>query len=116
MKLQIPLSPDKLGGPFALAETGFTILAERDRAIIVEFSDRPPGIEWFDDFDTLFCPRTHDADTCKVLRKATDEELKRFRIPVRILMRRMEPRAWLCVYGKCGSVLKCWRMTFHRAC
>jgi len=82
MKILIPLSADQLGGPFAAVEEGFEVLAKRDKALIVLFYKRPQGIEWFEEFEEMYCQQQHASDTIKVIRKATDEERKLFRIPL----------------------------------
>jgi hypothetical protein len=82
LKAIIPSSPDQLGGPFVNADDGFRVLAQRDKTVIVEFYDRPAEIDWFDDFEFMYCQVQHDGTTFKVLREATDEERKVYRIPV----------------------------------
>lgn len=57
------------------------MLAQRDKAVIVTFHDRPQGIEWFDEFELMYCQQQRDPAAVKPLRKATDEERKLFRIP-----------------------------------
>jgi len=82
MKALIPPSPDKLAGPFVTAgDEDFEILAARDKVVIIEFHS-PPGVDWFDTFELLYCQRQHGADVVKVLRKATAEERQLFRIPL----------------------------------
>lgn len=78
MKAIVPLSPEQLGGAFAEASSGFHVLGQRGRAVIVEFYYRPEGITWFEEFDFLYCQLQHDDVTFKVIRKATDEERKLF--------------------------------------
>ncbi|MBN1491388.1 MAG: hypothetical protein JXA69_15850 [Phycisphaerae bacterium] len=83
MKALIPRSEGELGGPFITVEDDrFHVLAEREEALVIEFSDAPPEIAWLDDFEMLYCQRQHDSGTIKVIRKATEEERKRFRIPL----------------------------------
>jgi hypothetical protein len=83
MKALIPQSPERLGGPFVTADDDrFEVLASRDKTVIIEFHSRPDDVDWFDDFEMLFCQRQHDPDTVKVVRKATDEERRLFRIPL----------------------------------
>ncbi len=82
MKALVPSSPDQLGGPFVNATDGFHVLAQRDKAIIVEFYKRPGGVEWFDEFELLYCQLQHDTEAFKVIRKATEDERKLFRIPL----------------------------------
>jgi len=82
VKILVPTSPQKLGGPFVTAEEGFHIIARREATAIIEFFDRPAGVDWFDEFELLFCAKQHDPETFKVIRKATDAERKEYRIPV----------------------------------
>ena len=82
MNALIPPSPEQLAGPFVTAtDVDFDVLAAREKAVIIEFHS-PPGVDWFDTFELLYCQRQHDADTVKVVRKATDEERRLFRIPL----------------------------------
>jgi hypothetical protein len=39
-------------------------------------------VEWFDTFELLYCQRQHDPQTIKVIRKATEEERRLYRIPL----------------------------------
>jgi len=82
MKALVPPSPEQLAGPFVTAGEGdFEILAARDKVVIIEFHS-PSGVDWFDTFELLYCQRQQDPDTVKVVRKATDEERRLFRIPL----------------------------------
>ena len=60
----------------------FEVLAERDKIVLVEFIDLPVEVSWFDTFELMYCQRQHDPDTIKVIRKATEEERKLFRVPL----------------------------------
>ncbi len=82
MQVIVPISPDQLGGQSAVVASGFRVMAERGRAVIIEFYQKPHGIEWFGGFELLYCQRQHDPQECKVIRKASDEERKLFRIPL----------------------------------
>jgi hypothetical protein len=83
MKALIPKSPDQLGGTFVIADADrFEVLAERDKIVIVKFHSLPEGIDWFEDFEFMYCQRQHDPSTVKVLRKATDEERRLYRVPL----------------------------------
>ena len=82
MRILVPSSPDQLGGPFVSVAEGFDVLAQRDKVLIVEFFDRPEGIEWVDGFGLLYCQQELDPQTFKVIRKASEEERKLFRIPL----------------------------------
>ena len=83
MKVLIPQSQGKLGGPFVQADKdSFEVLARRERAVILEFYEVPEGIDWVEDFVHMYCQEEHDPKTVKVIRKATEEEIKLFRIPI----------------------------------
>ena len=82
MNVLIPSYPDQLAGPFVTATDGFDVLARRGKAVIVSFYERPEPIRWFDDFELLYCQEQHRPDTLKVIRKATEDERKLFRIPL----------------------------------
>ena len=83
MKAIIPLLPDQLAGPFACADDSvFEVLAVRGKAVLIEFRSAPVEVKWFQDFELMYCQQQHDSDTVKVIRKATDEERKTFRVPL----------------------------------
>ena len=83
MKALIPKSPDQLGGPFVTADDDrFEVLASRENVVIVDFHSVPEGIDWFENFEFMFCQRQHDPKTVKVIRKATDEDRRLYRVPL----------------------------------
>jgi len=83
MKALIPHSPEQLGPPFVTADDDrFKVLAARDKAVIIEFHSPPDAINWFDAFELLYCQQQHDPGMVKVIRRATDEERRIFRIPL----------------------------------
>ena len=83
MKANVPKDPASLGGPFVeVADDLFEVLASRDRSVLVEFVAVPDGIDWFDTYELMLCQREHDQSVLKVLRKATDDERRRFRVPL----------------------------------
>ena len=83
MRALIPLSPDQPGGPtIAVAADCFRVLAERERVVIVEFHAPPQAVTWFEPFELMFCQRQHDPETVKVIRKATAEDRRLYRVPV----------------------------------
>lgn len=83
MKALIPRTPEHLGGPFVTADSDlFEVLAARDEVVIIEFHSPPAGVDWFDTFEFLYCQRQRDQETVKVIRKATEEERRIFRIPL----------------------------------
>jgi hypothetical protein len=83
MQALIPHSPARLEGPFVTAGADrFQVLAARDKAVIIEFHSPTEGIDWFDTFELLYCQQQHDPETIKVIRKATEDERRLFRIPL----------------------------------
>ena len=83
MKAIIPVSPENLGGQTVTVEAdAFRVLAERNRAVLIELIDCPPHIDWLESFELMYCQRTNAPDTIKVIRKATEEERKLFRVPL----------------------------------
>jgi hypothetical protein len=83
MKVLIPHLPERPGGSFVTVNNDhFEVLAARDKIVIIEFHSLPEGIDWFDTFELLYCQRQHDPETIKVIRKATDDEWRLFRIPL----------------------------------
>jgi hypothetical protein len=83
MKVLVPTTSDHLSGPFISADQdSFEVLAERDKIVLIEFNPKPQEIDWFDDFQLLYCQRQHDHDIIKVIRKATEDERRVFRIPL----------------------------------
>ena len=81
-KALIPLSANCLGGPFVETAEGFEILARRGRLVVVRFYSKPDAADWFDDFELMYCQFQHDEATFKVIRPATDDERRLFRIPL----------------------------------
>jgi hypothetical protein len=83
MKALIPHNEGDLGGPLVTAgDDRFHIRAEREKAVIIEFYDAPGEAGWIGNFELLYCQKQHDPATVKVIRKATDEERRSFRIPL----------------------------------
>lgn len=83
MKARIPKNPKDLGGDSVIQDDScFEVLAKRDRTCLIELNSLDPSIDWFEEFETMYCQLAHDGDTIKVIRKATDEEIKLFRVPV----------------------------------
>ena len=60
----------------------FEVLAARDKVLIIRFRSLPEEIDWFGNFEFMFCQRQHDPETVKVVRKATDEDRRLYRVPL----------------------------------
>jgi hypothetical protein len=83
MKVLVPKSPDQLGGPFVTVdESRMKILAEGDKVLIVRFIQVPERIDWFKDFEFMVAQRQNDPATMKIIRTATPEDLRLYRLPV----------------------------------
>lgn len=83
MKAIIPLNPDDLGGESATLDDGyFEVLADKEKVVMIEFHSIVPPINWVKNFELMYCQRQLDADTIMVLRVATDEERKKYRVPL----------------------------------
>ena len=79
----VPMSPEDLGGPSLEIDEGFfEVLAQRERVVLIEFHSKPAGVTWFDSFELMFCQAQHNPNTVKVIRKATEDERKLFRVPL----------------------------------
>jgi hypothetical protein len=81
--LLVPNEPENLGGPF-VTETvdAVEVLAERDKVVLVEFICPVDGADWVQTHELMFCQRQHDPSVVKVLRKATEEERRIYRVPL----------------------------------
>ena len=80
-KALIPNLPDRLGGPFIEVNEGFEVLARRGKLLMVQFYDKLDTVKWFDS-ELMYCQIQHDETTFKVIRPATDDERKLFRVPL----------------------------------
>lgn len=83
VRVRIPQFPESLNGPFIEAKLDHVeVLARREGAVIIEFHEMPEGVDWFEDFEHLYCREEHDPEIIKVIRRATADEIKEFRIPI----------------------------------
>ena len=83
IKWLIPISPTELAGPFAVTdERCLEVCADIGKAVIARFFEIPTEITWFGEFEFMYCQRQHDQETIKVIRKATAEECRLFRVPI----------------------------------
>ncbi len=82
MQVHIPFDPNNLGGKCAIVDTGFQVLADNGKTVIVEFFDTPVEVTWIRDFEMLYCQRQHNTDVVKAIHKATDEECRTLRVPL----------------------------------
>lgn len=82
MKVMIPVTQGKFGGEYVTTDSGFEVKADRDKTVLIKFFKVPEQVEWIQSFELMFCQRQHDPDSIKVIRKATDEEWRIFRVPL----------------------------------
>lgn len=79
----IPKTEGELSGPFVTAsDDRFHIRGECEKAVIIEFFAAPAEAKWVENFELLYCQKQHNQQTIKVIRKVTEEERKRYRIPL----------------------------------
>ena len=80
-EIQLPLDPLNLGGDFLAGKA--TILAIKDGRGIAELSSyNEEEINWLKDYEFVYFQTLKDGETLKAIRKATDEDIKKFRVPV----------------------------------
>ena len=81
VKAIIPISPEDLGGPSVTVDAeDFEVLAERAQVVLAQFDPIPSSVRWFDTHELMYCQQQHAPDTIKVIRKATEDERKRYRV------------------------------------
>jgi len=80
-KIQIPLDPSELAGPFSLGKA--VILSEKEGRGIAEVVSRNEAeVDWLEEFENVYFQILRDGEMLKVIRKATDEDIKKFRVPI----------------------------------
>lgn len=83
MKAVIPTDPADPGGATVTSdEAHFNVLGERGDVVLIEFHSLTESIDWFDEFEFMYCERQPGSDIIRVIRPATDEELRKYRIPL----------------------------------
>lgn len=83
IKAIIPLDPNDPGGSSVEAEENrFEELASRDRTVLLEFFAIPEAVTWFGNGELMYCQRQHQPNLVKVIRKATEDERKKYRVPL----------------------------------
>lgn len=79
--IQIPLDPSDLGGRFSVG--GATVLSQRDgRGVARIIWLNGEEVTWLEAFDKVYFQTLRDGATLKAVRKATDEDIKKYRVPV----------------------------------
>ena len=76
----IPLDPSNLGGKFAMSRA--RVLAQQDGRGIAETVSPIKDINWLEEFDYIYFQVLKNSETLKAIRKATEEDIKKFRIPI----------------------------------
>ncbi len=80
-KLHIPLNPSELGGAFSLGKA--VVLSEKEgRGVAEVVSINEEEINWLEEFENVYFQVLKDGESLKVTRKATDEDIKKFRVPI----------------------------------
>jgi Fe-S oxidoreductase len=80
-EIQIPLDPSNLGGTFSLGKAEvFALKDGRGIARFTTFNEKE--INWLKDFDYIYFQTLRGSETLKAIRKATEEDIKKFRVPV----------------------------------
>jgi hypothetical protein len=83
VKALIPRSPERLNEQYIVVdEDQFEVVAVRDDVVIIEFSSLPEGVNWFDTYQLMYCQAEREPEQVRVLRKATTDERRLFRIPL----------------------------------
>jgi hypothetical protein len=81
MNALIPLSPNQLDGPFEVIEDDFYVVARCDQNLLIEFHEQLECAEWVEEFELVMCEIQPDGESFKLIRMATEDDLKLFRIP-----------------------------------
>lgn len=82
MKAIIPIDPsDPEGSVASVGGEHFEVVAGRGEIVFVWFYSMPP-VDWFEDFELMYGELQADSETVKVLRKASNEEIVKYRIPL----------------------------------
>lgn len=80
-EIQLPLDPSNLGGSFSTGKA--IVLAMNDGRGIAELSSyNEKEINWLKDYEYVYFQTLKDGETLKAIRKATDEDIKKFRVPI----------------------------------
>jgi hypothetical protein len=83
MNAIVPLSPSNLGGQsLTFGEDCFRVLADRGKVVFIEFYNLSQDIKWFEEFEIMYCQRQHDINVIQILRKASETEYKKYRVPI----------------------------------
>ena len=78
--IQIPIDPDQSDGPFLVGKA--LILALKDREGIAEIDEiDEDAVTWLAECYMVYFQLTEDGFTPKVCREATEDDLRRFRVP-----------------------------------
>jgi len=83
MQAVIPIDPaDPEGATVTLDESHFEVLGDRGDVVVIQFHTLTESIDWFEDFELMYCERQPGSDIIRVVRLVTDEELRKYRIPL----------------------------------
>ena len=79
-ELLVPVDLASLGGPTVAVEAEILVL-KNGRGLARVLSTTAP-VQWLQDFDTVEYSVQRDGQTLKAFRKATEEDYKRYRVPL----------------------------------
>jgi hypothetical protein len=79
--IQIPLDPSDSGSAFLPGKA--VVLAEREGRGVAEIDELDEqAVGWLEEFDKVYFQVLGDGKTLKAVRKATDEDIKKYRVPI----------------------------------
>src|ERR1017187_2613347 len=79
--IQIPLDPENLGGDFVTARA--SIHSQREGLGVAEIEELEEGeVDWVEEFNHVYFQTLRDGVTLKAIRKATDADIKKYRVPI----------------------------------
>jgi hypothetical protein len=80
-EIRLPLDLSNLGGSFSLGKATISALRDgRGIARLAFFNEEE--INWLEDFEYIYFQTLKGSETLKAIRKATEEDIKKFRIPI----------------------------------
>jgi hypothetical protein len=82
-KIIVPLTSGDLEGSSVITcDDSFEIVFSNENTLFIKFDPVPVDIDWFKSFDKVLCERLPDyADTAIAIRKATNEDCRKHRVP-----------------------------------
>jgi hypothetical protein len=78
--IHVPRDPSNLGGPFVIGKA--MVVRQKEGRGIAVLSDLSEDLEWLEPFEHVHFQTLKDGKTLKGIRKATQDDFKRYRVPV----------------------------------